>query len=260
MTNVRWLKHYIGMITDPKFADIIGEHGFKGMGAVIVFVIIFEDTATTAGVFAMSKSMPHTIHSMRSKFSILYPHMTDKDIQWSIDILVEKEILDNKDGFIRIVNFEKYQHEYLSTSRVRKHRHKEKHEGMVTEVVQYLNATKAKMGFKTGTSYSPKTTSYRESIGARLDDGYSMEEIKNVITFKCYDWQNTEWEKHLTPSTLFRPGHFDKYLNQVPPNWDNNVKEKKMVNVRTMNGNKATISREEYEKAAEGFYTIIKEY
>ena len=41
-----------------------------------------------------------------------------------------------------------------------------------------------------------------------------MEDFKLVIDKKCKEWIGTEFEKYLTPETLFRPSNFEKYLNQ----------------------------------------------
>lgn len=78
----------------------------------------------------------------------------------------------------------------------------------VGEIVDYLNT-------KTGKKYRATTQSTRESINARLRDGYTVEDCKAVIDTKVEEWMgNPEFEKYLTPDTLFRPSKFEKYLNQ----------------------------------------------
>lgn len=53
-------------------------------------------------------------------------------------------------------------------------------------------------------------------ITARLDEGYTVEDFKVVITKKCKEWKNDpKMSTFLRPSTLFAPSHFDEYLNQT---------------------------------------------
>jgi uncharacterized phage protein (TIGR02220 family) len=49
----------------------------------------------------------------------------------------------------------------------------------------------------------------------RIREGYSLDDFKAVIDSRIKAWKGTEWEKYLTPETLFRPGKFDKYLNEA---------------------------------------------
>lgn len=74
-------------------------------------------------------------------------------------------------------------------------------------IVQYLN-------LKCGTKYRASTKSTRDNINARLSEGFTPEDFKAVIDKKYAEWHGTEWEKYLTPDTLFRPTNFEKYLNQ----------------------------------------------
>lgn len=73
------------------------------------------------------------------------------------------------------------------------------------EVIEYLNE-------KAGTHYRQVESNYKH-IKARLQD-FSVEDLKSVIDKKCKEWIGTDFEKYLTPETLFRPSNFEKYLNQ----------------------------------------------
>lgn len=77
------------------------------------------------------------------------------------------------------------------------------------EIIAYLNE-------RTGKSYRlGKNT--RKLINARLSEGYSVDDFKKVIDVKCAEWNGTDFEKYLQPSTLFAPSHFDEYLNTDMP-------------------------------------------
>lgn len=73
------------------------------------------------------------------------------------------------------------------------------------DILQHLNQ-------KAGTHYRPVESNFKH-IKARLQD-FTIDELKAVIDKKCNEWLGTEWEKYLTPETLFRPSNFEKYLNQ----------------------------------------------
>ena len=76
------------------------------------------------------------------------------------------------------------------------------------EIIDYLN-------FKTNKNYKPNSKATQDFIKARLKDGYSIDDFKKVIDNKCYQWLGTEQEQYLRPETLFRPSHFESYLNEV---------------------------------------------
>lgn len=55
-------------------------------------------------------------------------------------------------------------------------------------------------------------------IMARLNEGYTLEDFKQVIDVKTEEWKdNPEFFKYLRPETLFG-SKFDSYLNQKPKN------------------------------------------
>lgn len=64
-----------------------------------------------------------------------------------------------------------------------------------------------------GTNYKSTSKNTRELINGRWKEGFRLTDFETVIKKKCDEWINTEWEKYLTPTTLFRPSNFEKYLN-----------------------------------------------
>lgn len=91
----------------------------------------------------------------------------------------------------------------------------------ITEIVDYLNA-------RVGTKYRPNSKETKKHINARLEEGFTVEQFKEVIDKKANQWIGTEMEQYLRPSTLFGT-KFESYLNayvnpiQAKPN---NTKEK----------------------------------
>ncbi|MDR7707096.1 conserved phage C-terminal domain-containing protein [Riemerella anatipestifer] len=61
-----------------------------------------------------------------------------------------------------------------------------------------------------------ETKANLSGISARLKDGYTEQEIIEVIQVKTLEWKNNPtMSVHLNPVTIFRPSNFDKYVNQV---------------------------------------------
>lgn len=76
----------------------------------------------------------------------------------------------------------------------------------IKEIINYLNE-------KTGSQYKATTQKTRDTIKARLNEGFTVDDFKIVIDKKVTDWKGTEWEKYLRPQTLFGT-KFESYLNQ----------------------------------------------
>lgn len=84
-----------------------------------------------------------------------------------------------------------------------------KNDEIIKKVIQHLND-------KTGKRFRASTNAHYKSINARLNDGYTLDDILYVIDNKCLQWLNTRFEDYLTPTTLFRPSNFVNYLNESP--------------------------------------------
>ena len=80
----------------------------------------------------------------------------------------------------------------------------------VFEIVDYLNE-------KAGTKYRASSRTTAQLIKARLEEHYTVSDFKRVIDNKTAEWLNTEQAVYLRPETLFRPAHFESYLNQPTP-------------------------------------------
>ena len=75
----------------------------------------------------------------------------------------------------------------------------------VAEVVQALNE-------ETGSHYRPTSKATMRHVLARLREGFTVEDCKEVIRKKSAEWVGTEMAKYLRPETLFGP-KFEGYLN-----------------------------------------------
>lgn len=90
-------------------------------------------------------------------------------------------------------------------------------------IVDYLNE-------KAGTKYKASTKKTQSCIHARLSEGFTVDDFKNVIDKKCADWlTDAKMSQYLRPETLFGT-KFESYLNA-------NVTNKNPVNKGVPAGN-----------------------
>lgn len=75
------------------------------------------------------------------------------------------------------------------------------------EVINFLN-------LKANTKYKSDSKATVSLISGRINDGFTIDDMKIVINNKCEEWKGTSYEKYLRPSTLFRQNKFEEYLNQ----------------------------------------------
>ena len=77
------------------------------------------------------------------------------------------------------------------------------------EVINYLNK-------KTNKNFRSTTKETQRFINARVKEGYSLQDFKKVIDVKTTEWlDDKKFNKYLRPSTLFKGGHFEDYLNHT---------------------------------------------
>lgn len=74
------------------------------------------------------------------------------------------------------------------------------------EVIDYLNE-------RTNQHYKSSTNKTRSLIKARLNEGFKLDDFKEVIDKMCIDWYGTDMQKYLRPETLFGT-KFESYLNR----------------------------------------------
>lgn len=83
----------------------------------------------------------------------------------------------------------------------------EKYTEEIKEIIDYLNN-------KIGSNYRYKTESTNKLIRARLNEGFTVDNFKQVINTKCAGWINDpKMSGYLRPSTLFG-NKFEQYLNE----------------------------------------------
>ena len=77
---------------------------------------------------------------------------------------------------------------------------------LISDIIDYLNN-------KLGTKYRKNTDDVKKHLLARINEGYVLADFIVVIDKKYEEWNGTEYQKFLRPSTLFGT-KFQSYLNQ----------------------------------------------
>jgi uncharacterized phage protein (TIGR02220 family) len=81
----------------------------------------------------------------------------------------------------------------------------------IVKIVSYLNE-------KTGKKFKADSAETKKFINGRLAEGHTVEDFKRVIDIKVEKWRDDpKMSDYLRPSTLFRPGNFEAYLNELKP-------------------------------------------
>jgi len=241
------------MCTDDKFKKIRRRVGLKHYALFKMWSIVLERATADGGWFRESKDVPHDAESL----DVVFEEMVDDYGVEIIDMFLSEmlnERLLAKDvfGFYSVVNWEKYQHAALSTPRVQEHRENKRLESDVTDIIQEFNKI-------TGKSYRAKTESYRSKVRGRFTDGYTKEDMLAVIRYKFNEWKgDRKMEKFITPDTLFRPGHFDRYLNEIPNDQKKAMDEGSLLKCQNIYGHIKYVTKQQYEQAEPDFWKIVK--
>lgn len=90
----------------------------------------------------------------------------------------------------------------------------------------------------------------RKVIKARLNEGFTKQELALVVKYKTKEWQGTKWEKYLRPSTLFS-NKFGDYLEAAKLEMATPVNQKKST---------AYAATDERKDRAEGFMRNLREH
>lgn len=73
---------------------------------------------------------------------------------------------------------------------------------------------------------------YAELIAARLEEGYTVEQMMAVAHHKYKEWgQDPEMKRYLKADTLYRPKNFERYVAEIPEqiNPQNSKKQREIL-------------------------------
>lgn len=85
---------------------------------------------------------------------------------------------------------------------------KENHTAEISDIIGFFNST-------CGTKCRVENKEYGKMIRKVLSDGFTVEDCKSVIKKKWDQWRlDPNMVKYIRINTLFRPSHFETYLNE----------------------------------------------
>ncbi len=197
---------------DEDFVDIAADDlnfSPEKIGQIMNFFLersLFDDT-----LFMADKVL--TSHGIQMRFQeAVKKRRQFVDVDEQFWVLNENET----QGFIRFANFEglhgnnKGLHgknpdksPKKDTKKSKENEIKIKH--IICAAIEYLNGA-------IGTNYKAETKQTITLITARVNEGYTLEDIKTVIDKKVKEWKGTDMERYLRPETLFG-NKFEGYLN-----------------------------------------------
>ena len=86
---------------------------------------------------------------------------------------------------------------------------------MSSELDDGVSAVINKINELTGRTLKATTKAHAENISARLRDGFTTEQLIAVVEAKAAEWIGTKFESYITPSTLFAPKNFARYMAEA---------------------------------------------
>ena len=247
MKRADWFKFYVDSLNDIKFKKLVSHSPEQHSYYVHLWLLMMNESAKGGGVIDCE---PDDWHIM---FDAITAQVADPQVQDMIYDMENVGLIQISEGQIKLKNWEKYQAEALSTGRVREHRLNKELEEKVTKVITEFNQL-------AGSRYSIKTEGTRELIRGRFNEGRTHEEMIAVIKDRIKKWsKDPRMKDYIRPSTIFRPGNFDNYLNEIPAQHVEAANKGELLRVRNLYGVVREVTQEEFNQAAKGFYSIIED-
>lgn len=248
MAEISWIKLKTTMFDDEKIRLIQSLPEADAILVIWIRLLVLAGKTNDDGLIYIQRNMPYTEEMLATLFD-----KPVSVVRLALVTLQQFEMVDlGEDGLIAISNWEKHQNiegmdKIREQNRLRKARQREKQK-LLTDVtgrsrdshaidkeldkdidkeldkdilscsdkqddvpykkiIDYLNL-KAKRDYKHSTQ---KT---KTLIRSRWNEGFKLEDFKQVIDNKCFDWSaDSKMSKFLRPQTLFGT-NFESYLNE----------------------------------------------
>jgi len=231
LAEVKWIKLSTSMFDDEKIRLI--EQMPDADTILIIWIKLLAQAGKTnaSGYIYLNENIPYTDEMLATILN--RPIST---IRLALKTFEQFGMIKiDEDDFISISNWEKHQNiegmeRIRLQNRERKRRQREKgnkqlknksvtsrdshatdididiDKEYIVEIVNYLNRV-------SGKKYKPTTNKTKKCINARINEGFSVDDFKQVIDKKVNAWQGTDMEKYIRPETLFGT-KFEGYLNE----------------------------------------------
>ena len=242
MADVKWIKMKVGMFDGMSFKKIkkakIGGESFRDKLTAIWFELMdFAGRCNQEGAFISPREIPFTdlsdIATMIDR--------EEEELQLCMGFYLKEGMVTITDDVYSIANWADYQNtdklaELREYNRIAKRKSREKQKllaindvndkSMTSQPCQDIDIDKEKdkekelyisivdyLNQKAGTNFRASSKKTQTHIHARLAEGFTIDDFKNVIDKKCAEWLgDSKMEQYLRPETLFGT-KFEGYLN-----------------------------------------------
>ncbi len=245
MSKVEWIKVNTGIFDDQKIKLIEAMPEADALLVIWLKLLVLAGQVNDSGFIYLTQSMPYTDEMLAQIFN-----RKITVIRLALSTFQQLEMIEVSDaGLIGISNWSKHQNvegldkiREQNKKRQQKHRDKQKNamlskeldtdktrldknririEGNVTDnvtdIISFFNEV-------TGKKLSSKAKSHKEKIEARLKDGFTVEDVQDVIVLKNSEWKDEpKMSKHIVPKTLFRRENFENYMIEVERRRENEI-------------------------------------
>lgn len=234
MADVKWIKIITDIFDDEKILLIESLPAADSIIVIWFKLLCLAGKQNNSGVFMLNDKIPYTEEMLATIF-----RREPNTVRLALETFERFGMIERFEGVITIPNWGKHQNldqlenkkqymrnymkEYRSKQKLLadKSNCKTNNKANVSEadkdidkeidkdnyiyIVDFLNE-------KAGTNYKSSSKKTQTCINARLAEGFTLDDFKNVIDKKCSEWLGTDMEKYLRPETLFGT-KFEGYLN-----------------------------------------------
>lgn len=239
MADVKWIKITTDMFDNRKIKHLRKLPDGNDIVLIWVMLLTMAGRCNSSGMIFLTENIPYTPKMLADELGF-----GENTVQLALNALEQLNMVVTDQGFFSIAGWEEYQNiegmdKIREQNRLRKQKQRQNQRqliepsrdshGTVTQchateedkdidkekeedkeiylsIVSYLNE-------KAGTKFKVSTAKTKSAIHARLSEGFTIDDFKEVIDKKCAEWIGDEkMEKYLRPETLFGT-KFEGYLN-----------------------------------------------
>lgn len=235
MADVKWIRITTDMFDNKKIKHLRRLPEGNNIVLIWVMLLTMAGRCNSNGMVFLTENIPYTPKMLADELDF-----EESTVKLALKALEQLEMIVQDNSFFMIPGWEEHQNtegldKIREQNRIRKQRQRERQKLSIEEkshdishvtsrdshatdkdididkeiyisIVEYLNE-------KAGTKFKTGTRKTQTCIHARLAEGFTVDDFKQVIDKKCKDWIGTEWQKFLRPETLFGT-KFESYLNE----------------------------------------------
>ena len=242
MADIKWIKITVDMFDNEKIKLIEAMPDADSILIIWVKLLTYAGKINSSGYIMLTEKIPMNEEHLATIFN--RPLNT---IRYAIKVFEDFGMVEREGGTLRIRNWDVHQNvegmdKIREQNRLRQERYRKRNQKLIGSNVtsRYSNGTEEDkkknknredntlssdstahpykdiidyLNEQAGKQYRHTTDKTKKLISARCNEGFELEDFKQVIDNKVKEWQGSDMEKFLRPETLFGT-KFEGYLNQ----------------------------------------------